>query len=96
MRLSRALEHPAFRWLVLALVIQCVSLATIIATLIRSSFIGDDYSQRRYTTIWVMLSISALTTITAKWDSRIRTPLVLAGAYLAVDWLYFGAVSSVV
>ena len=89
-------EHRAFRWSVVALVIQCVSLATVTATLIRSSFIGQDYSQRRYVTIWVMLAISALTTITAKWDTKIRTPLVLAGAYLTADWLYFAAVSSVV
>ncbi len=68
----------------------------VLATLHRSSFIGADYSERRYTTIYLMLALSALTAVTAKWESKIRTSLVVAGIYLACDWLYFAMVSSVV
>jgi hypothetical protein len=85
-----------FPGLLLALIVQTLSLAVIFATLINSQSIGADYSHKRYAIIWTMFVASGLTAIAAKPETRLRTPLAVAALCLTVDWLYCAAVSSVV
>jgi hypothetical protein len=85
-----------FLGLLLALIVQTLSLAVIFATLINEHAIGTDYSHKRYAIIYVMLVVSGLTGLAAKPETRLRTPLAVAALWLTVDWLYFAAVSSVV
>ncbi|SRR6266567_7356057 len=85
-----------FPGLLLALIVQTLSLIVIIAALINNHSIGTDYSNKRYAIIWMMFIASGLTAIAAKPETRLRTPLAVAALCLTVDWLYFAAVSSVV
>jgi hypothetical protein len=62
-----------------------------------SSILGPDYSHRRFAIIYANLVIAILVCLTASFGPRrFKTPLITAGAVVAIEWAYLAVVNSVI
>jgi hypothetical protein len=84
------------RFATVLLVLESLAFLHIFLGILDSQLLGPDYSRLRYTVIGAWLAISLLTASLSVIKNPIRWLLILIGIYLAFDWLYIGAVSSVV
>jgi hypothetical protein len=78
------------------LALQTLSLVLIFAGIVHSHALGPDYSRVRFAVIWTWLAISTLTAVLGLKKTPVRLLIVIAGTYLALDWFYILAISSVV
>ncbi len=98
LRMSSAMRATETHWRLAGflLILQSASLLHILLGILNSRLLGPDYSSIRYGIIGTWLVISVVTAGLGIIKNPIRWLVVVVGIYLAFDWLYIGAVSSVV